>query len=230
MAELDHDTEPGGRAGAQTAAPWVDLLSRPAVEAAPLVLGAVLTVRTPDGGAGVVPGDVAIRLTEVEAYSGESDPGSHAYRGLTARTAPMFEDGGRLYVYFTYGMHWCANLVCGTAGTASALLLRGGEVVSGLEVARSRRPAARADRDLARGPARLAQALGLSGADSGLELAVGGRAELTPGERVDAGLVRTGPRVGVAGAGGDGAVFPWRFWIDGEPSVSVYRPAAPRRR
>jgi DNA-3-methyladenine glycosylase len=227
VAELDRGAEPG-RAGAQVA-PWHDLLSRPAVEAAPLVLGAVLTVRTPDG-AGIVPGDVAIRLTEVEAYSGELDPGSHAYRGLTTRTAPMFEDGGRLYVYFTYGMHWCANLVCGSAGTASALLLRGGEVVSGVDVARSRRPAARADRDLARGPARLAQALGLTGADSGLELAVGGRAELTPGEQVDPEQVRTGPRVGVAGAGGDGELFPWRFWIDGEPSVSVYRPAAPRRR
>ena len=230
MADLDRGAVPAGRAGGLESTHWEDLLSRPAVEAAPLVLGAVLTVRTPDGGGGGVPGDVAVRLTEVEAYSGEADPGSHAYRGLTARTAPMFEHGGRLYVYFTYGMHWCANLVCGTAGTASALLLRAGEVVSGVDVARARRPAARADRDLARGPARLAQALGLTGADSGLELAVGGRAELTPGERVDPMLVRTGPRVGVAGAGGDGALFPWRFWIDGEPTVSVYRPAVPRRR
>jgi len=225
-----------GRAGAPEPAPWQDLLSRPAVEAAPLVLGSVLTVRTPDGGAGaqgqagIAPGTVSVRLTEVEAYSGESDPGSHAYRGLTDRTAPMFEDGGRLYVYFTYGMHWCANLVCATAGTASALLLRGAEVVDGVEVARARRPAARNDRDLARGPARLAQALGLTGADSGLELAVDGRAELVPGEPVDSALVRTGPRVGVAGTGGDGALFPWRYWIDGEPTVSVYRPALPRRR
>nr|KEP23694.1 DNA-3-methyladenine glycosidase [Georgenia sp. SUBG003] len=206
------------------------MLSRPAVEAAPSVLGSVLTVRTPDGGAGTVPGTVSVRLTEVEAYSGESDPGSHAYRGLTDRTAPMFEAGGRLYVYFTYGMHWCANLVCGTQGTASALLLRGAEVVAGVEVARSRRPAARSDRDLARGPARLAQALGLTGADSGLELAVDGRAELAPRGPVDPSQVRTGPRVGVAGPGGDGELYPWRFWIDGEPTVSVYRPAVPRRR
>lgn len=230
MASRDGRALPLGRTGAPAAAPWHELLSRPAVEAAPLVLGSVLTVRTPDGGAGVAPGTVSVRLTEVEAYTGESDPGSHAYRGLTDRTAPMFEAGGRLYVYFTYGMHWCANLVCGTAGTASALLLRGAEVVDGVEVARARRSAARNDRDLARGPARLAQALGLNGGDSGLELAVGGRAELVPGEPVDPARVRTGPRVGVAGKGGDGTRYPWRFWIEGEPTVSVYRPAVPRRR
>ncbi|MPV38384.1 DNA-3-methyladenine glycosylase [Georgenia subflava] len=221
-----------------SSAPWAELLGRPAVEAAAGVLGSVLTVRTAPaaspagdgGGDAALDGVVSVRLTEVEAYSGEVDPGSHAFRGPTPRTEPMFEAGGRLYVYFTYGMHWCANLVCGSAGTASALLLRGGEVVAGHATARARRPAARSDRDLARGPARLAQALGLTGADSGLELAVGGRAELIPGEPVSPARVRTGPRVGVAGEGGDGTLFPWRFWVDGEPSVSVYRPAAPRRR
>lgn len=209
--------------------PWTDLLARPAVEAAPLLLGAVLTVRGRPGEESSAGEEVAVRITEVEAYSGEVDPGSHAYRGLTSRTAPMFAAGGRLYVYFTYGMHWCANLVCGPEGTASAVLLRGGEVVSGHDVARSRRPAARSDRDLARGPARLAQALGLTGADSGLLLRPGGRAELRP-DPAAADLVRSGPRVGVAGPGGDGERFPWRFHLANEPTVSVYRPAAPRRR
>ncbi|WP_425555747.1 DNA-3-methyladenine glycosylase [Georgenia halophila] len=199
------------------------MLERPAEEAARAVLGSVLTVR--DDGT-----EVAVRLTEVEAYSGELDPGSHAYRGRTPRTTPMFESGGRLYVYFTYGMHWCANLVCGSPGTASALLMRGGEIVRGVDAARSRRGAARSDRDLARGPARLAQALGLTGEDSGLELAVGGRAELTLDEPADPARIRTGPRVGVTGPGGDGTAYPWRFWIDGEPTVSDYRPAVRRNR
>lgn len=218
---------------------WAELLGRPALEVAPRLLGSVLTVREGADGAdtatGATVGDgghhaVAVRLTEVEAYSGEVDPGSHAYRGLTPRTAPMFAAGGRLYVYFTYGMHWCANIVCGPEGTASAVLLRGGEVVSGHRHARARRPAARTDRDLARGPARLAQALGLTGADSGLTLCAGGRAELQLGPPPDPAAVRNGPRVGVAGPGGDARDFPWRYWLDGEPTVSVYRPATPRRR
>jgi DNA-3-methyladenine glycosylase len=142
----------------------------------------------------------------------------------------MFAAGGRLYVYFSYGMHWCANLVCGPEDVASAVLLRGGEVVAGHDVARSRRRAARSDRDLARGPARLAQSLGLTGADSGLVLEPGGRAELELRAPVDPARVRSGPRVGVAGPGGDARQYPWRYWIDGEPTVSTYRPATPRRR
>ncbi|MFD1504057.1 DNA-3-methyladenine glycosylase [Georgenia yuyongxinii] len=207
---------------------WAELLCRPSLEVAPRLLGSVLTVR--GSTAAATDGAVALRLTEVEAYNGEVDPGSHAYRGLTPRTAPMFAAGGRLYVYFTYGMHWCANIVCGPEGSASAVLLRGGEVVAGHRHARARRPAARTDRDLARGPARLAQALGLTGADSGLVLRAGGRAELQLGPSPDPAVVRHGPRVGVAGPGGDARQFPWRYWLDGEPTVSVYRPAAPRRR
>src|SRR5690606_28416082 len=144
------------------------------------------------------------------------------------RTEVMFGPPGRLYVYFTYGMHWCANVVCGVEGAASAVLLRGGEVVEGLELARSRRPAARRDVDLARGPARLAQALGLTGADNGLVLGAG-RGELHPPEHPPS-RYETGPRVGVAGPGGDGQVFPWRFWLPGEPTVSAYRPGVRRRR
>src|SRR3954447_3717881 len=130
---------------------------------APKLLGAVLASDV--GGA-----RVAVRLTEVEAYEGLDDPASHAFRGRTARTAVMFGPPGHLFFYFTYGMHWCANIVCGVDGVASAVLLRAGEVVDGLATARSRRPAARRDSDLARGPARLASCLGLAAGQNGLDL------------------------------------------------------------
>lgn len=190
---------------------------------APGLLGAVLAHDSADG-------RVAVRLTEVEAYEGQSDPGSHAYRGRTPRTEVMFGPAGHLYVYFTYGMHWCANVVCGPEGVASAVLLRAGEVVDGVGLARERRPAARTDRDLARGPARLAQALGLDGAFNGADVCDSGPLKLLPGAPVAANRVRTGPRVGVAGPGGDADVHPWRFWLDGEASVSVYRPGVRRHR
>jgi DNA-3-methyladenine glycosylase len=174
---------------------------------------------------------VAVRLTEVEAYMGEQDPGSHAYRGLTPRTRVMFGPAGFLYVYFTYGMHWCANVVCGPDGSASAVLLRAGEVVEGLDAARGRRPTARRDQDLARGPARLTSALGIDGAQNGADLAGGGPLWLEAGDAAPSeGRVRWGPRVGIAGEGGSGEVFPWRFWLDGEPTVSTYRPGLTRRR
>ena len=203
------------------------LLRCDSLEAAPALLGAVITVADSAG-------RVAIRLTEVEAYRGEKDPGSHAFRGRTARNSSMFEAGGCIYVYFTYGMHHCLNIVTGPAGISRAVLLRGGEVVDGTELARERRPAARTDRDLARGPARLCSALGLDRSDDGALL--GG-----PGSRIsltlprlqrapDPARIRSGPRTGVAGPGGDGSSFPWRFWLHGEPTVSPYRPAAPRRR
>ncbi len=142
------------------------ILSRDSLEAAPALLGAVISVAGSQG-------RVAIRLTEVEAYRGEEDPGSHAFRGRTARNTSMFEAGGCIYVYFTYGMHHCLNIVTGPAGISRAVLLRGGEVVDGTELARERRPAARTDRDLARGPARLCSALGLDRSDDGALL--GGR-------------------------------------------------------
>ncbi len=126
-----------------------DLLERPVLEVAPRLLGATLTH-----------GGVTVRLTEVEAYDGGNDPGSHAYRGETRRNAVMFGPAGRLYVYFTYGMHHCCNVVCGPEGTANAVLLRAGEVVDGLDEARARRGRS-SDRDLARGPGRLCQALGI---------------------------------------------------------------------
>jgi DNA-3-methyladenine glycosylase len=200
------------------------LLAAPVLEVAPALLGRVVEHRSPQG-------TVAVRLTEVEAYAGEVDPGSHAYGGRTPRTEVMFGPAGHLYVYFSYGMHWCVNVVCGTTGAASAVLLRAGEVVEGLELARSRRPAARVDRDLGRGPARLAQALGIDGTLDGAVL--GGPRSDEPVRLFDgngtAARVRTGPRVGVSGAGGDAELFPWRFWLDGERSVSAYRPGVRRR-
>ena len=193
-----------------------------ALDVAPLLLGGRITVRGPEG-------TVSVRLTEVEAYEGDRDPGSHAYRGRTPRTEAMFHAPGRLYVYFTYGMHWCCNIVCGSQGQASAVLLRGGEVVEGVELARSRRPAAKRDVDLARGPARMAQALGLDGEDNDVVLTSDGRVSLSspPAPATD---VPTGPRVGVSGAGGDGETFPWRFWLPDEPTVSQYRPGRSRSR
>jgi DNA-3-methyladenine glycosylase len=195
-----------------------DLLGARAADVAPLLLGARVTSSV--GGV-----DVTVRLTEVEAYEGADDPASHAFRGQTERNAVMFGPAGFLYVYFVYGMHWCANVVCGPAGVASAVLLRAGEVVDGDHVAAGRRPAARRPAELARGPARLAQALGLTRADNGTDL-------LAPDSTVRLEL-RTaptpawtvGPRVGVAVA----AEAPLRFWLPGEPSVSVYRPALRRR-
>jgi DNA-3-methyladenine glycosylase len=188
----------------------LDVLSGPVLEAAPRLLGAVLRH-----------GGVAVRLTEVEAYDGANDPGSHAYRGPTRRNEVMFGGPGHLYTYFTYGMHHCANVVCGPAGIASAVLLRAGEVVEGVEVARERRGAG-ADRDLARGPARLCSALGLDLTHNGLDLS---RGALTLGEPVPADRVRTGPRVGLRHA----PDRPWRFWLADEPTVSRYVPARPTR-
>ena len=172
-------------------------------------------------------GQVAVRLTEVEAYSGQGeDPASHAHRGPTPRAAIMFGPPGRLYVYFSYGVHWCANVVVGPEGRGSAVLLRAGEVVEGEELARSRRAAARVARDLARGPARLTQALAIGPDDKGAHL-------LDPDSSVRLhrgsapAAVAAGPRVGISLA----TDLPWRFWDPAAPSVSVFRPGGkPRRR
>jgi DNA-3-methyladenine glycosylase len=202
----------------------VSALSRSALRGdvltlAPRLLGSVLEHHTGDG-------PVAIRLVEVEAYDGESDPGSHAYKGKTARNAVMFGDAGLAYVYFTYGMHWCMNLVCGPAGRAAAILLRAGAVVEGADLARVRRGDRVSERDLARGPARLCQALGVDGTCNGADLLAGGPLRLLARPAAPAGRVRAGPRVGVSA----GATRPWRFWLDGEHSVSTYRAHTPRRR
>lgn len=170
---------------------------------------------------------VVLRITEVEAYGGVGeDPGSHAFRGQTARNATMFGMPGLLYCYFTYGMHWCANVVTGPAGAASAVLLRAGAITEGIDAARARRPSARSDRDLARGPARLAAALGLDRATDGVDLLSRQSPVRLAVTRHPLPLHLVTPRTGVAGPGGS---TPWRFAAD-DATVSPYRPAAPRSR
>jgi len=261
--------------------------ARDALDVAPELLGAHLTISSPEG-------DITVRITETEAYHGLGtgqvhDAGSHARMGKTARNATMFGEPGHLYVYFSYGMHNAVNVVCSPEGVASGVLLRAGEVVAGEELARTRRPAAKTSRDLARGPGRLAQALGLvytehdgmdalsdtvrpssgSGEPPASEHAGDERlaaensdkerllAEKSGDERLAAdgsddmrrvakrpldkrtrahlelpdvppAHISRGPRTGVSGEAGSDA-FPWRFWITDDPTVSPYRPAAPRK-
>ena len=174
----------------------------------------------------VVGHGVTVRLTEVEAYSGSGlDPASHAHRGPTTRNRLMFGPPGFLYVYFTYGMHWCANVVTGDEGHASAVLLRAGEVVDGLDLARSRRPGSR-DRDLCRGPARLAKALALDGSSLGADLLdPASPVRLLP-RRGPRPALATGPRVGIT----VGTERPWRFWVADDPTVSAFKPGVRRLR
>jgi len=209
-----------------------EFFGRPAPEVAPGLLGCVLRRDSPEG-------TVAAVITEVEAYAGLTDPASHAYRGQTARNAVMFGPPGHAYVYFTYGMHFCVNLVCEPAGAVSAVLLRAGRVIEGADLAAARRwsrpgredgPVARRhpERDLARGPARLCQALGIDRALNGAD-AVDPQSPLRvsagPGGPVPAAKVRAGPRVGISQA----VDVPWRFWLDGDDHVSEYRRFTPRR-
>jgi DNA-3-methyladenine glycosylase len=174
----------------------------------------------------VVRHGIVVRLTEVEAYAGAADPASHAYRGPTARNAVMFGPPGHLYVYFTYGMHHCANVVCGPAGDASAVLLRAGEVIAGEDEARVRRPAG-PSRDLARGPARLAKALDLDLTLTGTDV-TDRRSPLwvAAGDALDDAGVSRGPRVGIR----TGTDAHWRLWATGDPTVSPFRPATARPR
>lgn len=187
-------------------------------------------------GAHLTHAGVTVRITETEAYAGDRDPGSHAFRGLTPRTAPMFGPAGVTYVYFTYGMHWMLCLVAGEPGTAEAVLVRAGEVVDGHDIAQSRRAGVR-ERDWCRGPARLATTLALNGSHTGRDFCRPPLGDVPPidlmiaaGDAAPATSVSTGPRVGVSGPGGDGTAYPWRFWISDEPTVSVYRPGVIRRR
>ena len=245
-----------------------EFFARPALDVAHRLLGCVLEHQTADG-------LVAVMLTEVEAYEGSADPASHAYRGRTARNAVMFGPPGHAYVYFTYGMHFCVNLVCLPEGTASAVLLRAGRVVEGIPLAAARRAAGRngagqgmpgaagdsgraggpvrADRELARGPARLCQALGIDRGLDGADVCdPGGPLRVRFAHPVEAGpagagpagagvdtaaaptarngtagpAISRGPRVGV----NSGAQRPWRFWLTGDPTVSAYRPHVRRAR
>jgi DNA-3-methyladenine glycosylase len=218
-----------------------EFFARLSVPVAPDLLGCVLEHQTEAG-------LVAVELTEVEAYAGASDPASHAYHGKTARNAVMFGPPGHAYVYFTYGMHFCVNVVCLGNGSASAVLLRAGRIIEGEELARARRTRGTTKipfRDLARGPARLCQALdidrSLDGADvcvpdsplrmrwpeagtTARSAAVLARGDDPPKPSRE--KVVSGPRVGISAA----AEVPWRFWVEGDPTVSAYRPAVPRRK
>jgi DNA-3-methyladenine glycosylase len=172
----------------------------------------------------VVAGERRARIVEVEAYCGPEDPAAHSYRGPTARNATMFGPPGHLYVYFSYGMHWCCNPVCGDDGEGVAVLLRALEPLEGLEVMRAGRGGGR-DRDLCRGPARLCQALGITRDLDGADLVTGDRGVVivddgTPPPSPPA----VGPRVGITRA----ADHPWRFWVPGSPYVSG--PAGTSRR
>jgi DNA-3-methyladenine glycosylase len=201
-----------GRASVSRVITRAELAIEP-VDSARRLLGCLVEAHTPQGA-------VRARLTEVEAYRGGDDPASHCYRGRTSRNEVMFGPAGHLYIYFVYGMHFCANVVALTDGEPGAVLLRAGEVVSGVDLARARRPGARSDAELARGPARLTSVLGLNRTHNGADLTDSDSpVRLLAGEPVAEEMIRAGPRVGVAVA----VDVPWRFWLDGSPSVSNYR-------
>ena len=210
-----------------------EFFDRPSDEVAPALLGCVLEHETDEG-------LVAVELTEVEAYAGETDPASHSYRGRTARNAVMFGPPGYAYVYFTYGMHFCVNVTCMPEGIPRAVLMRAGRVIAGEPLARRRRAQWRAEagprdaipaRDLARGPARLCQALAVDRTQNGVDLCSGAselrmRPADTGPRPAGETEIAVGPRVGVSAA----ADVPWRFWIAGDPTVSPYRPHKSRTR
>jgi DNA-3-methyladenine glycosylase len=229
--EAGQPEQPGGYGGAMTdlegyAPATREFFARDSLEVGPELLGTVLARTTADG-------TVAIRLTEVEAYGGERDPGAHAFRGRTARTASMFGEAGHVYCYFTYGMHHAVNLVTGRAGQPYGCLVRAGEVIVGAGLARARRetkPRTKPLREweLARGPACVAQSLSATRLNDGDDL-FGGQWSVWLPETRPALEYETGPRVGLSGPSGDGLAFPWRYWLPGEPSVSSYKAAAPRK-
>jgi DNA-3-methyladenine glycosylase len=185
----------------------VQIVGRPVLEAAPLLLGCTLARQTP---AGVI----KLKIVETEAYH-QDDPASHSFRGLTPRTAPMFQAGGRLYVYFTYGMHYCLNIVTGPVGRGEAVLIRAGEPLEGLELMKANR-GTDDTKNLANGPGKLAQALGIFDTSLSGKILNKSSIWLEPAEQVDRQAITTAPRVGIKKA----ADQPWRFYIKNNPFVS----------
>jgi DNA-3-methyladenine glycosylase len=177
-------------------------------ELAPLLLNKIL-----------VHGDRAVRLVEVEAYAGADDPGSHAYRGPRPRNAVMFGPPGHLYVYRSYGIHWCANVVCGDEGWPSAVLLRGATPLIGIDAMYASRPGIVRERDLAAGPGRLCQALGIDGTFDGTDIVTGSDAVMLYDDRTpppdDPGV---STRIGLSPGKGDES--PWRYYVRGAVGVS----------
>ena len=195
--------------------------ARDVLEVAPELLGCVLQRTDPEG-------TIAIRISEVEAYAGERDPGAHAYRGKTNRNKTMFGAPGHIYCYFTYGMHHALNLVTGQLGQPYGCLIRAGDVIAGADLARIRRErkprkTPLLERDLARGPGCVAQSFGADLSNDGDDLFDGQWRFFIPENGVVLPHAR-GPRVGLSGPGGDGTIFPWRFWLTDAPSVSAYKP------
>ncbi len=180
-------------------------------DVAPQLLNKVLVLDDPETGR------LAVRIVEVEAYAGADDPGSHGFRGPTPRTTTMFGPPGHLYVYFTYGMHWCANVVTGPDGICSAVLLRAGAALEGLETMRVRRRAARRDRELCAGPARLTQALGIERSFDGADLVRGPLRILDDGTPPPDEPGRS-TRIGLSPGRGD--EHPWRWFVPGDEHVS----------
>jgi len=173
-------------------------------------------------------GERAGRIVEVEAYCGEEDPAAHTYRGRTTRNATMFGRAGLLYVYRSYGLHWCANVVCGEEGEGLAVLVRALQPLEGIEEMRAARTAGRRigapavpDRDLCRGPGRLCAALGLSGAHDGADLLSGAEGVRLEDDDWCASPIKQGIRVGISVA----ADRPWSWWVSGAPEVSRGRQA-----
>jgi DNA-3-methyladenine glycosylase len=189
--------------------------ARDARDVAPELLGKVL-----------VHAGRSARIVEVEAYCGAEDPGSHAYRGRTARNAVMFGPAGHLYVYFTYGMHWCANAVCGEEGLASAVLLRAGAPLDGVAEMFAARPAARRRRDLCSGPAKLCQALAVDGNLDGADLVATGSVTIVDDGTPPPTAPGVSTRIGLSA----GAEHPWRWFVPDDENVSRHRGAPPRRR
>jgi len=188
------------------AAALVTLLSDKPQLAAPRLLGAVIRHQ-----------EVALRIVEVEAYDGEDDPASHCFGGRTARNASMYAEPGVLYVYRSYGVHLCLNLVCHEPGSAGGILLRAGEVIAGMDTVRRRRGPGHREVLLASGPGRLGQALGLTPETDGVNFLQDPHWDVSmPGEEV---IGSSGPRIGISRAREE----PWRFWVTGDPSVSGTR-------
>ncbi len=202
-----------------------DDLAGSSVEVARSLLGAILVRAEADQP------PIEARIVETEGYD-QSDPASHTHRGPTAGNATMFGPAGHAYVYFTYGMHHCVNVVCGPVDHGAAVLVRAVRVLTGHDVARARRPTARDDRRLADGPAKLTMALGIDRTSDGLDLCDTNSSLWLARDDVTIvpSQVDAGPRVGVRQA----ADRPWRFWIRGVAEVSAYRrhpraPASPGR-
>jgi len=180
---------------------------RDARQVAPQLLNKILIGRDGRGG----------RIVEVEAYCGAIDPAAHTYRGKTKRNATMFGPPGHMYVYFTYGMHWCSNTVCGDEGDGSGVLLRALEPLAGIAQMRLARPRARRERDLCSGPARLTQAMGIAGAHDGIELYTGDAPFAVVSDGMPSPPAAPGsPRIGIS----RGQEHHWRWFVKGNANVS----------